>query len=139
MTKWIVAAMLLAGAAHARKAEKAMEWKGQYGGPADAGAEVASDAAAWRRLWLTLGQDAPALDLNKYSAVAVFAGEQPTGGYAVELLDPVRKGRDLIVRYRIKPPAGFTTQAIARPWKVRAVPRAKGKIIVEAAPEPGPR
>ncbi len=135
MTRILLAALLLAGgAAHAKKTEKPMEWKGQYGGPIDAGTEVAADASAWSRLWMRLGQDAPALDFKKYFAVAVFAGERPTGGFTVEFLEPEPKGMDLIVRYRIKPPSGFSTQAIAQPWKVRAVPRVKGKVFLEAAP-----
>ena len=135
MIKLALATLLLAATAHAsKKAEKPMEWKGQYGGPIDAGTEVAADAAAWTRLWLMVGQDAPVLDFNKYFAVAVFAGERPTGGYTVEFLDPVPKGADLTVRYRIKPPSDFATQAIAQPWKVRAFARVRGKVFVVAAP-----
>jgi len=131
----MIAALLIAVSANAKKSEKPMEWKGQYGGPLEAGAEVAADAGAWTRLWLRLGQDAPPLDFKKYFAVAVFAGERPTGGFTVEFLDPVSKGADVVVRYRIKEPTGFTTQALAQPWKVRAFERVKGKVFVEAAPE----
>lgn len=134
MIKLIVAAVLLTGSAYAKRAEKAMEWKGQYGGPIVAGTEVAADAGAWTRLWLTLGQDAPALNFEKYFAVAVFAGERPTGGYTIEFLDSVPKGSDLMVRYQIKTPTGFSTQAITQPWKVRAFSRVKGKAFVSAAP-----
>lgn len=139
MIKWLVAAALvLSGtAAHAKKGDKPMEWKGQYGGPIDPGTEVAADEGAWTRLWLTVGQDAPPLDFKKFFAVAVFAGERPTGGYTVEFLDPVPKGMDVIVRYRVKEPTGFATQAIAQPWKIRAFERVKGKVFVEAAPPEG--
>lgn len=136
MIKLALAALLIAGAAHA-KTEKPMEWKGQHGGPIDPGTEVATDAGGWTRLWLQLGQDAPALDFKKYFAVAVFAGERPTGGYTVEFLDPVPKGMDVTVRYRIKDPTGFSTQAIAQPWKVRAFERVKGKVFVLPAPKEG--
>lgn len=134
MTKWILAAMLIAGTTAAKKPEKTMEWKGQYGGPIDPGTEVALDAGAWMRLWLIVGQDAPVLDFTQYFAVAVFAGERPTGGYTVEFLDPVPKGMDVTVRYRINRPSGFSTQAIAQPWKVRAFPRVKGKVFVVPVP-----
>jgi len=86
-------------------------------------------------LWLMVGQDAPALDFKKYFAVAVFAGERPSGGWTVEFLEPVPKGMDLVVRYRIKEPTGFSTQALTQPWKVRAFPRVRGKVFVELAPE----
>ena len=138
MTKWLVAvALLLGGAAQAKKAEKPMEWKGQYGGPIDAGTMVAADEGAWTRLWLTVGQDAPPLDFKKYFAVAVFAGERPTGGYTVEFLEPAPKGPDVVIRYRVKEPTGFATQAISQPWKVRAFPRVRGQVFVEEAPPEG--
>ncbi len=141
MTKWLVMAAILVGsagmqlsAAGRKKTEKPMEWKGQYGGPIDPGTMVAADEGAWTRLWLMVGQDPPPLDFKKHFAVAVFAGERPTGGYVVEFLDPVTKGADMIVRYRVKEPTGFATQAIAQPWKVRAFPRVRGKVFVEEAP-----
>ena len=71
--------------------------------------------------------------LGKDVTVAVFAGERPTGGYTVEFLDPVPKGMDVIVRYRVNEPTGFSTQAIAQPWKVRAFPRVRGQAFVEEA------
>lgn len=144
MTKYLVAILLAIGSmfikenvsAKGRNAEKPMEWKGQYGGQIDPGTVVAADASAWSRLWLSLAQDAPDLDFKKYFAVAVFAGEHPTGGFTIEFLEPVFKGIDVIVRYRIMPPSGFATQAVAQPWKVRAFPRVDGKVFVEAA-KPG--
>lgn len=140
MTKWVLAAMLIAVSANAKKPEKIMEWKGQNGGPIDAGTEVAADAAAWTRLWLSLGQDAPALDFGKHFAVAVFAGESPTGGYKIEFLEPAAKGPNLTVRYRVVPPSGFATQAITQPWKVRAFTRVKGKVtVVRVAAEDPPK
>ena len=114
-----------------------MEWKGQHGGPIDPGTEVATDASGWTRLWLQLGQDPPELDFKKYFAVAVFAGERPTGGYTVEFLEPAAKGPDVTVRYRINDPTGFSTQAIAQPWKVRAFERVKGKVFVLPEPKAG--
>ncbi len=134
MINWMIAAILCASPAHAKQVEKTLEWKGQHGGPIDAGAEVAADARAWTRLWRTLGQDAPPLNFKTHFAVAVFAGERPTGGYTVEFLKPIPRGMDLTVRYKIKTPTGFTTQVISRPWTVRAFTRVKGKIFVVPVP-----
>ncbi len=112
--------------------EHLLEWKGQYGGSIDAEQRVVVDANGWTRLWLSLRQGgAPPLDFTKYFAVAVMIGERPTGGYTVEFLDPVPKGMDVTVRYRVLTPTGFTTQAFTQPWKVRAFPRVKGKVHVE--------
>jgi hypothetical protein len=130
MIKIMLAALLLGGSAQAKTAEKPMEWKGQQGGPIAPGTAVAADANAWIRLWLQVGQDPPALDFKKNFAVAVFAGERPTGGWTIEFLEPMTKGPDVIVKYRIKKPTGFTTQAITQPWKVRGFPRVRGKVFV---------
>ena len=132
MIKLALALALLTPVAHAAKKEKPMEWKGQYGGSIDAEEMVVTDTSGWTRLWLMLGQDAPPLDFNKYFAVAVMAGERPTGGYTIEFLDPLPKGVDVTLRYRVNTPTGFTTQAIAQPWKVRAFIRVKGKVFVQA-------
>jgi len=131
-------ALLFSGSAHAKK-EKPMEWKGQHGGPIDAGTRVAVDDGEWTRLWLMLGSDAPPLDFKKYFAVAVFAGERMTGGYTVDFLEPVIKGQDATIKYRVVPPTGFTTQAIAQPWKVKAFPRVKGKVFVVPATSERPK
>ena len=59
--------------------------------------------------------------------------ERP-GGFTVEFLEPVKKGGDLLVRYRLLEPTGMVTEAFTQPWSARAYPRPKGKILVEAAP-----
>lgn len=139
MIRTLIAALLVAGAAvlpataHAkkRKAEKPMEWKGQQG-PMEAAVETVADAKAWERLWLKIGQDAPDLDFKKFVAVAVFAGEKPTGGFVVEFADtaPAPDG-GIKVKWRLKAPDGFASQAFAQPWKVRAFPRPRGAVVVE--------
>lgn len=139
MIKLALALALVPLAAQAAKKEKPMEWKGQNGGTVDAEERVVVDANGWSRLWLMIGQDAPPLDFAKYYAVAVFAGERPTGGYVVDFLDPKPKGNDVTVRYRVLTPTGFTTQAVTQPWKVRAFPRVKGKVFVEAIKDIAPK
>jgi hypothetical protein len=111
------------------------EWKSQRGGPAEAGTVVAADEGAWKRAWKQLGQDAPPLDFANDVGVIVFVGEKPTGGWTVVFDEPVARGDDVVVRYHIPKPGGFTTQAFTQPWKARAVKRPKGRVILEAAPE----
>jgi hypothetical protein len=114
-------------------AEKPMtiqEWKGQYGGPEEPGALVATDQGSWARAWKQVGKDAPPLDFTQYVAVMVFVGQKSTGGYSPVFDEPVAQGDDVVVRYRVPKPSGFTTQALAQPWKARAFPRPKGKLIL---------
>ena len=65
----------------------------------------------------------------------VYLGEKMTGGYTVVFDEPVAQGDDLLVRYRVPKPSGFTIQAITYPWRARAFPRPKGRVIVQAAAE----
>jgi hypothetical protein len=108
-----------------------LEWKGQTGGPAAPGHKAINDEDEWKSLWAELGKDAPALDFKRYAAVAVFIGEKPTGGYTAVFDEPVDQDGDLLVRYRVPRPSGFTTQAFTSAWRVRAFPRPKGRIILE--------
>jgi len=137
-----VALVLLAAACAAPPREpreegamQTLEWKGQAGGPVEPGAEVAVDAGSWNALWRRLGQPPPPLDMGKYVGVAVYAGQRPTGGWTISFSEPLSRGDDIVVRYRVVKPAGFVTQAFTQPWKVRAFPRPKGRAAVEAAPE----
>jgi hypothetical protein len=111
------------------------EWKGQNGGPSEPGRIVCSDTGAWERAWKQVGKDAPPLDFDRFVGVLVFVGEKPTGGWTAFFEEPVVKGDDLVVRYRVPKPGGFTTQAFTQSWKARAFPRPKGRVIVEAASE----
>ena len=126
--------LLLAGGAHAKEKKPAMEWKGSMGGTR-AGARAIADAKAWAALWKTLGKEAPAADFAKYAAVYVAAGERPTGGWGIELLEPVAAKDDLIVRWRVTKPKGFAIQAFTSPWKAKLYAKPKGKIVVEPAAE----
>lgn len=110
------------------------EWKGQNDGDPEPGAKVVADAETWARTWKGFGKDAPAVDFAKFVVVVVNIGEKPTGGYTAVFDEPVARGDDLLVRYRVPKPSGFVTQAFTHPWKARAFPRPKGKVVVEAAP-----
>ena len=114
-----------------------LEWRAQYHGDEEAGAQVVMDAWHWGHLWRRLGQSAPPLDFTRYCAVVAFAGRRPTGGFTLEFQEPVPQGDDLLLRWRVRPPApgSFVTEAIAHPWKVWALPRPKGGIRVERAKE----
>jgi len=111
------------------------EWKGQNADDDEPAALVAADQGAWARAWKRIGRDAPPADFEKFVGVVVFVGLKPTGGYTVVFDEPVAKGDDVLVRYHVPKPGGFTTQALARPWKARLFPRPKGRVIVEAAAE----
>lgn len=110
-----------------------LEWRGQYGGLTEAGAQVVRNATGWSHLWRNLDKTQPPLDFTTHFAVIAFAGEHPTGGFTIEFLEPVKQGDDLLIRWRVLPPPkdAYVTQAFAQPWKVKAFALPKGKIQVE--------
>ena len=110
-----------------------LEWKSQQGGRFEPGVVVVEDAAGWTKVFKEVGQTAPSLDFTKYVGVMVFIGEKPTGGWTAVFEEPFAKGDDLVARYHVPKPGGFVTQAFTHPWKAKAFPRPKGKLIVEAA------
>jgi len=128
-----------AACAHAPRAAevtvmRTQEWKGAHDGPQSPGTAVGTDANTWNALWRSLGKTPPELDLEKFVAVAVYAGGRPTGGWRVDF-SAASRGDDLVVRWKIVKPGGFVSQVLTAPWAVQAFPRPKGRLIVEAQPE----
>ena len=73
----------------------------------------------------------PQVDFSRYSVVAVFAGEKPTGGYSVEIIKVETNGSQtkepeaiaISVRYR-QPKAGeFVTEALTYPYHMIRIPK----------------
>jgi hypothetical protein len=133
LTGTAVSALAQAPSPAGERTTPAQEWRGQYHGQPEPGAEGVMDAHRWERLWRSLDQQAPALDFTRYCAVVAYAGQRPTGGFTLEFFEPVPQGDDFLIRWRIRSPApdSYTTQAQAQPWKVRAFPRPRGKVKLE--------
>jgi hypothetical protein len=77
----------------------------------------------------------PQVDFTRYSVVAVFAGEQPTGGYSVEILSaetsgsPTQEQLAITVEHR-QPSAGdFVTEALTYPYHMIRIPKIHGKVV----------
>ena len=121
----------------AEESEPLQEWRGQYGGWTDPGSKIVMEANGWHRLWRSLDKTEPPLDFSTHFAVVAYAGEHPTGGFTIAFLEPVKQGGDLLIRWRVNPPAkdAYVTQAFAQPWKVKVFPLPKGKIKVEMVDE----
>jgi hypothetical protein len=80
----------------------------------------------------------PQVDFTRYSVVAVFAGEKPTGGYSVEILSAEtsssqttdRPSLVITVQYR-QPSAGdFVTEALTYPYHMIRIPKIDGHKVV---------
>src|SRR5579885_2004157 len=125
MIRAALAALLTvnAGAQVAKKVVMPMEWKGAFCHADSPAALVVERPEQWALVWSRIGKPAPQVDLDKYFAVALFAGQRPTGGYSFAWEKPVDRGDETVVRYRLREPKGMVIQAITRPWDVRLFPR----------------
>lgn len=79
----------------------------------------------------------PQVDFTRYSVVAVFAGEKPSGGYSVEILSAETSGSQtqersaiaITVQHR-QPEAGdFVTEALTYPYHMIRIPKIDGKVV----------
>src|SRR5262245_58513804 len=119
-------ALLATLAAGATRADEALRLiaKGAQSGVARPGERVVRTAEEWQKLWQehTAGiQPRPALpkvDFNREMVLAVFMGEQQTGGYSIEIAAVKPGERELTAQVRrTSPPAGaITAQVITHPF-----------------------
>jgi hypothetical protein len=76
------------------------------------------------------------IDLKKQMVIAIYAGEQPTGGYSVELKSLDMKDKKLIVSWKLNRPGpdDIVTQAITYPEVLLLVDRFEGEVVFDPRP-----
>ena len=83
-------------------------------------AKTAFDADTYRAMWdeLVGAGTPPAVDFPSESAVFLFGGQRPTGGYKYEVRGVTMKGDQLLVDARVTaPPRGsIVTMALTSPY-----------------------
>jgi uncharacterized membrane protein len=107
--------------------------KGDSSGILDPGRTVVRDSDAWQSLWSAhAGMDAqaPVVDFATQMVAAAFAGERPTPGYGVEILEPRRDGASLVVTVNeTHPPRGMlAAQMIVTPYHIVTLQRYDGDV-----------
>lgn len=71
----------------------------------------------------------PYVDFSKYSVIAVFSGEKPSGGYTIEITDITRDGRTIVYVNEMSPGANCgATAALTYPYHVVKVPKISGSV-----------
>jgi len=75
----------------------------------------------WRALWARHVASAippPPADFAREIVVGVFAGQQPTAGYQVEIVSVDREPAEMVVRYRIEGPPSdaLVAQTLTQPF-----------------------
>jgi hypothetical protein len=109
--------------------------QGSNSGYQSASQMVIDNSEQWNNLWQQHTSNTeppppvPRVDFTRHSVVAVFAGEQPTGGYSVEILSAETSGSQtqeqlaITVQYR-QPNAGdFVTEAFTYPYHMIRIPK----------------
>lgn len=144
------AAAALAGMVPWAEAEEASnvpfvnEWKGVHANRETSGQIVARDLKTWQDAWKTMqgnvkpGPDTPQTDFNKNEIIAVFMGQKPSGGYAVEIVGVEKKTDKLVVKVKESspPPDAMVTMALTSPYHVVEIPRTDLAVefVNQAAP-----
>lgn len=95
---------------------------------------IVRDQITWNKLWIdTFGGDvaAPPVDFTRNMAIAVYAGQKPTGGYGVTIATVERLNDRLVVDYRLRSPlpGQVVTQALTAPYAIAIVPTSPLPVI----------
>ena len=99
---------------------------------------IARDAESWKTLWeeharLNLPTPpAPEVDFEQSMVVAVFLGQRPSGGYAVEIESCTVQDDELHVRrLETVPGQDAVTMALTAPFHMVTVPQTEGTPVLE--------
>jgi hypothetical protein len=99
--------------------------KGQHSLQTEQQFEVITGQSQFRYLWSRFDAGAPpTLDFTRETAIAVFMGERPTGGYAIHVDSVTHSDGGLLVDVVLQAPGPecMTTQALTQPYEMVSVP-----------------
>ncbi len=105
--------------------------KGTSGGPSEPSDMIVRDAAVLESLWVTISPEPekaaplPAVDFGVDMVIAVFAGQKPSSGYAIEVKSIQDVGESIHVQVvDTKPPPEVATMTvITHPYHVVKLPK----------------
>jgi hypothetical protein len=91
----------------------------------------------WTELWTRHNANKakppppPKVNFGQEMVVAVFLGEKPTGGYAIEITRAAKTDRGIEVGYREQTPApgAMTIQALTQPFHIVRIPKSDGDEV----------
>lgn len=101
-----------------------------------------SDMATWRKVWsrhtarvIDPKPPCPLVDFSKHRIIAAFAGNKPTGGYAVKFEPPTESAQTVTYQAIVTapPPDGIVSQMVTQPFAIMTVNKTGKKIKVAFA------
>lgn len=115
---------------------------GSDSGIVDARRTIVRDPASWRALWAAhAGPDAtaPPVDFRARLVAAVFAGERPSPGHAVEIIKAEMEAGALVLTVLEQaPPRGMAAaQILVSPFQIVTLSRVEGEVRFADAPVSG--
>ncbi|MBI2369409.1 MAG: protease complex subunit PrcB family protein [Deltaproteobacteria bacterium] len=101
---------------------------------------VIRDQGAWARLWsehtarLMPVPPVPPVDFSREMVVGVFAGEQRTGGFEIEIIRIEQGSEGIAVQYRERAPSpgDLVPQALTQPYHLVRLRRLEGTVAFQA-------
>jgi len=112
------------------------EWKGNHCGITEQKHMVITDPKDWAELWKRVHRgkipipEVPTIDFNKNMVLAVFMGQKPTSGYAIQITEISRTNGEVVVKVKeVTPPKGaILLQVLTQPFHIVVVPKVEGKV-----------
>lgn len=100
---------------------------------------TARNNTQWTQLWrehtsTTLPTaEMPTIDFSKEMVVCVLAGEKPTAGYGIEVVDAQFNGKAMVLGTRATSPAegAIVPQIVTRPYHMIAAPMTSASFRIE--------
>lgn len=112
------------------------EWKGFHCGIREPKQVVITDANKWAQLWREAHKtviptpQVPQVNFDKNTVIAVFAGQKPTSGYAIQISEVTQFNGEVVVKFKeISPPKGsIVLQVLTQPFHIVVVPKFNAKV-----------
>ena len=112
-------------------------YKNSYSGYDDRGDYIIRDDLGWETTWATVNsittptQDLPIVDFNIEMVIAVFQGNQYSGGYDIEIIKIIEKDDSIEVFVKETSPKEGTmqTQALTQPCHIVKIQKNDKEVI----------
>ncbi len=107
------------------------QWNGALSGVTAFRTAIVTSVEEWKQLWKEHTSPevppppAPEVDFSRFTAVAIFAGQKPTMGYSISIVDVQDGPQTITVTYREQAPAHgmMSAQALSAPFVIRLIPK----------------
>lgn len=122
-------AVCFAAVAVTSRADEQPRFRGYSSGVTKPGEQVIDNRKAWQKVWKEVHKTVnpqpklPPVDFTQQVVLAVFMGQQNTGGYQIKITSVKETDKAVVVSVRTTspPPDSFTTQALTQPYELLVV------------------